>query len=66
MTLLIETGILAGAALIFGSDNTVINIIMKVITSIIVVVLNYIFSKLIIFRKKDNGKKDADTVEKND
>lgn len=56
VTLLIETGILAGAALLFGSDNTVVNIIMKVITSIIVVVLNYIFSKLIIFRKKDDKK----------
>ena len=65
VTLLIETGILAGAALIFGSDNTVVNIIMKVITSIIVVVLNYIFSKLIIFRKKDDAKKSDEKDEKN-
>ncbi|MBR1483379.1 MAG: GtrA family protein [Ruminococcus sp.] len=54
VTLLIETGILFAAGLIFGADNAVVNIIMKVITSIIVVVLNYIFSKLIIFRKKND------------
>ena len=55
VTLLIETGILYLAALIFGSDNNIVNIIWKIITSVIVVVLNYIFSKLIIFRKKEKN-----------
>ena len=55
VTLLIETGILYLAALIFGSDNNIVNIIWKIITSVIVVVLNYIFSKLIIFRKKEEN-----------
>ena len=64
VTLLIETGILAGAALIFGSDNNIINMIMKVITSIIVVLLNYIFSKLIIFRKKGENKEEEKNSEK--
>ena len=58
VTLLIETGILYLAALIFGSDNNIVNIIWKIITSVIVVVLNYIFSKLIIFRKKDEKPKE--------
>ena len=58
VTLLIETGILYLAALIFGSDNNIVNITWKIITSVIVVVLNYIFSKLIIFRKKDEKPKE--------
>ncbi len=64
VTLLIETGILAGAAFLFGSDNNVINMIMKIITSIIVVLLNYIFSKLIIFRKKGEKKEEEKNSEK--
>ena len=64
VTLLIETGILAGAALIFGSDNNIINMVMKIITSIIVVVLNYIFSKLIIFRKKGENKEEEKNLKK--
>lgn len=47
-TLVIETGLLW----IFVDLLHVNDLIMKIITNIIVVILNYIFSKFIIFRKK--------------
>ena len=52
VTLLVETGILLLASVIFGSDNTAVNMVMKIFANVVVVVLNYIFSKLIIFRKR--------------
>lgn len=47
-TLVIETGILW----IFVDLLHVNDLIMKIITNIIVVILNYIFSKFIIFKKR--------------
>ena len=62
LTLLMETGILYVAALIFGTENNIINMIWKIITSILVVVLNYIFSKLFIFRKKEEAEATYDEL----
>lgn len=47
-TLVIETGLLW----IFVDLLHVNDLIMKIITNIIVVILNYVFSKFIIFKKK--------------
>ena len=47
----LETGILA-----LTVDFLLWNgLVMKIVTSILVVVLNYVFSKLIVFRKADHG-----------
>lgn len=40
---------------LFGIDG----FLAKIVVSVIVVILNYVFSKLIIFRKKDKQKKEA-------
>ena len=49
-TLVIETVLLW----IFVDQLHVNDLIMKIITNVIVVILNYIFSKFIIFKKKKN------------
>ena len=49
LTLVIETLLLW----IFVDKLHVNDLVMKIITNVIVVILNYIFSKFIIFKKKD-------------
>lgn len=48
---LLETGLLALSVDILAWNG----VLMKIITSILVVVLNYIGSKLLVFRKTDDG-----------
>ncbi len=45
---------------IFGVEGAV----AKAITSVLVIILNYVFSKLLVFRTKKNSKDEAETVSK--
>ena len=50
-TLVVETGIL-----FFGSNILKINdIIVKIIAQIIIIILNYILSKMLVFKKNKNN-----------
>lgn len=57
-TMVIETLLLW----IFVDKLQVNDLIMKIITNVIVVILNYIFSKFIIFKKKDESKESEKTI----
>lgn len=52
-TLIIETVMIVISVDVLGFDGTV----MKVISNVIVVILNYVFSKLFVFRGDANGRK---------
>ena len=54
-----------------GLDQTIVifgkeieGFIAKIIVSVIVIILNYVFSKLIIFKKKDKDSKERKTAKK--
>lgn len=47
-----EIIVVAGAQILMGSDyETIGNLIVKIGSNILVIVLNYVFSKLLVFRK---------------
>ena len=59
LTFVIEYGFMLLTIDVFHFDDR----IMKLIVSVIVIILNYVFSKLLVFRKE---KSDAEEQEKND
>ena len=59
LTFVIEYGFMLLTVDVFHFDDR----IMKLIVSVIVIILNYVFSKLLVFRKE---KSDAEEQEKND
>ena len=60
---LITLGIESLLLWIFVDLLSVNDLVMKIVTSIITIVVNYIFSQFIIFRGKDQKSKAADTEE---
>ena len=49
-----EIIVVAGAQILMGSDcETIGNLIVKIGSNILVVILNYVFSKLLVFRKDE-------------
>ena len=66
LTGLIDVLIMFLAVDVGGMNDTFWSTFWKIISNVIIVILNYIFSKLIIFRKKDDAKKSDEKVEKND
>ena len=62
LTGLVETVIMALCAdkyseffcSLFGVTQTVNEIIFKIIANVIILIMNYVISKLVIFRKKDS------------
>lgn len=47
-----EIIVVAGAQILMGSDyETIGNLIVKIGSNVLVVILNYVFSKLLVFRK---------------
>ena len=65
LTGLIDVLIMFLAVDVGGMNDTFWSTFWKIISNVIIVVLNYVFSKLIIFRKKDDAKKSDEKDEKN-
>ena len=66
LTGLIDVLIMFLAVDVGGMNDTFWSTFWKIISNVIIVVLNYIFSKLIIFRKGGDKKKSDEKVEKKD
>lgn len=61
-TFLIEEGIL----LVFVTWLKLPPMLVKIVASVVVIILNYVFSKIFVFRKKKGGSEDTDEADAHD